>query len=56
MEWLVDRFKEKSTYIGLGTIAFSLAKDAIPIPFAGEIIELIAGAVLVGMREQKYRR
>ena len=35
MDWFFDRFKEKSTYAGLATIALSLVKDAIPIPFAG---------------------
>ena len=53
MNWLTDRLKEKTTYAGVATIAFSLVKEAIPIPFAGEILELVAGAILIGMREHK---
>lgn len=52
MDWLVDRLKEKSTYVGLGTIALNIAGEAIPFPFAGEIINYVAGLVLIGIKEE----
>lgn len=53
MNWLETRLKEKSTYAGIATLGLGLLQSAIPIPFAGEIIHLVAGAILVAVKEHK---
>lgn len=55
MNWLQDRFKEKSTYAGIATIGLTLFKDVIPVPFADTIIELVAGGILLLINENKKR-
>lgn len=53
MDWLKERFQEKTTYAGLATVGLTLANSIIPIPFAGELIQLVAGAILFGVKEHK---
>lgn len=53
MDWLKERFKEKSTYAGLTTVGLTLVNTIVPIPFAGELVQLVAGAILFGVKEHK---